>query len=265
MKATIKPLALTLLAPLAATFLLVGSAAANPVVTQFEGNPTCAVLMPDATDLIAYRIEDPTSDHFTDSLLNVSIDHYDDGTGSWFLDWAKNAPANCSIHGVKVKGGNGGFFYSYDPALGADTGLHGLANPSGKYAEVSHVDFCYSCTVVYEGCSHGYWKNHLDSWAATGYLPADLLAGAFSTAYVQTLIEGLNFGGGTGVDGATRNLFKQAVASLLNAAHPDVDFPLTVGQVVAGVNAALATGNRGVINGAADDLDINNNLGCPLN
>jgi hypothetical protein len=39
-----------------------------------------------------------------------------------------------------------------------------------------------------------------------------------------TLHEALSFTGGPGIEGAERLLLPQAVASLLNAAHPDVRF-----------------------------------------
>ncbi len=123
----------------------------------------------------------------------------------------------------------------------------------------------------FEGCSHGYWKNHIGSWSPTGYLPGDIVEDVFSSAAAipsvgnATLLEALNFGGGPGVEGAARNLLKQAVGSLLNAAHPDVAFPLTESAVIDMVNSALDTQNRQAILSLADDLDFDNNLGCPLN
>jgi len=123
----------------------------------------------------------------------------------------------------------------------------------------------------YLGCSHGYWKNHLGSWAATGYSPGQtvgsVFAGtiAFPSVAASTLQEALSFGGGPTVEDAARNLLRQAVGSLLNAAHPDVPFPRTVSEVISAVDAALATGNRQVILSLKGDLDTDNNLGCPLN
>jgi hypothetical protein len=122
-----------------------------------------------------------------------------------------------------------------------------------------------------EGCSHGYWKNHIGSWAPTGYSPGDIVENVFSSAAAipsvgeATLLQALNFGGGPGVEGAARNLLKQAVGSLLNAAHPDVDFPSTESEVIDMVNSALDTQNRQVMLSLAGDLDFDNNLGCPLN
>jgi hypothetical protein len=81
----------------------------------------------------------------------------------------------------------------------------------------------------------------------------------------RTLLEALNFKGGSTTTDAARILLRSAVAALLNAAHPNVDYPLTVAEVVSRVNAALATGNRSTILSLATTLDQYNNRGCPLN
>jgi hypothetical protein len=51
---------------------------------------------------------------------------------------------------------------------------------------------------------------------------------------------------------------------LLNSSSSGVDYPLTTAQVIAQVNAALATGDRDTILELATDLDRKNNGGCPL-
>ena len=80
-----------------------------------------------------------------------------------------------------------------------------------------------------------------------------------------SLIEALNFGGGGGVDGATRILLRAAVASLLNTAHGGVDFPRSTASVISNVDAALTSGERDTMLSLATSLDRDNNLGCPLN
>ena len=121
------------------------------------------------------------------------------------------------------------------------------------------------------GCSHGYWKNHLGSWDPTGYSPEDTVVSVFPSASSlpaianATLLEALRFGGGSGVEGAARNLMKQAVGTLLNAAHPSVAFPRTESSVINSVNTALGSSNRQTILSLAGDFDDDNNLGCPLN
>jgi hypothetical protein len=81
----------------------------------------------------------------------------------------------------------------------------------------------------------------------------------------RTLVQALNFKGGSGAQGAAQILLRAAVAALLNSAHPDVDYPRTTAEVIADVNAALASGNRSTMLALATELDDDNNLGCPLN
>lgn len=130
------------------------------------------------------------------------------------------------------------------------------------------LDFCYVEITGDEGCTPGYWKNHLDAWGGTGYSPNQLVStvftGANSAQASKTLLQALNFGGGPGVDGAEKILLRAAVASLLNAAHSGVDFSMTTAQVINQVNAALATDDRATILALATTLDAANNADCPL-
>jgi hypothetical protein len=121
-----------------------------------------------------------------------------------------------------------------------------------------------------EGCTPGFWKNHVESWAGTGFAPGQALSTVFSPAGLgslgsSTLLEALSFGGGSSLDEKKQILLRAAVASLLNAAHPDVDFDLTAAQVIASVNAALASNDKDTILALATSLDNENNSGCPLN
>ena len=73
----------------------------------------------------------------------------------------------------------------------------------------------------------------------------------------KTLLEVLSTGGG-GLDALGRH----AVAALLNSAPGAPDYPLTTAQVIAGFNAAFASGNY---ENQKNIFDRYNNLGCPLN
>jgi hypothetical protein len=121
-----------------------------------------------------------------------------------------------------------------------------------------------------EGCSHGYWKNHEDDWVATGYSPDQSVESVFgaAAAYPEvgsaTLMEALEFKGGGGEEGGARILLKQAVASLLNAAHPAVMFVASPAGVISTTDAALASGDRYTMTALGEDMDDDNNLGCPL-
>ena len=81
----------------------------------------------------------------------------------------------------------------------------------------------------------------------------------------RTLLQALNFDGGSSTTAAARILLRAAVSALLNAASPDVNYPLTTAEVIAQVNAALASNNRSTMLALASQLDSYNNLGCPLN
>jgi hypothetical protein len=121
-----------------------------------------------------------------------------------------------------------------------------------------------------EGCTPGYWKNHLGSWPPTGFSPNQALstvfsAGGLGTLASKTLVQALDFGGGSSLTEKKQILLRAAVASLLNAAHPDVDFGMTTADVIAAVNAALASNNKDTIVDLATKLDKANNAGCPLN
>ncbi len=75
----------------------------------------------------------------------------------------------------------------------------------------------------------------------------------------------LSFGGGRGPTGGAKILLREAVASLLNASHPGVDFPRTERRLISAVNNALASGDRETMIDLASLLEDDNNLRCPLN
>jgi hypothetical protein len=116
-----------------------------------------------------------------------------------------------------------------------------------------------------EGLSPGFWKNHTNVWGPAGLSPSQTLESVFDVPDSlgldnATLLDALNFGGGSGVAGAARTLLRQAVAAVLNARHPSVDYPRASSAVVSSVNAALAGGNRTTIQSLKDALDRDNNL-----
>ncbi len=122
-----------------------------------------------------------------------------------------------------------------------------------------------------EGCTPGYWKNHTDSWPPTGYSTGQTVQSVFSAAMAYpdqgsaSLLEALDFGGGPGVTGGVKVLLRAAVAALLDASHPGVDYPRTTASVISSVNTALASGSRDAMLTLANSLDADNNQGCPLN
>ena len=147
-------------------------------------------------------------------------------------------------------------------------------NPDSLLWEVAALRVCEPQVVEppgNEGCTPGYWKNHTRSWAGTGYTPGQTTGSVFSGASAfpslasQTLLQSLQGGGGPGTLGAAKILLRAAVAALLNAAHSGVDYPRTSAEIIADVNAALASNNRNTMLELASELDDDNNGGCPHN
>jgi hypothetical protein len=120
-----------------------------------------------------------------------------------------------------------------------------------------------------EGCTPGYWKNHAgllkrngkyqpDAWGPTGFATTDLYDATFGvvSSFGGNLLQALQRGGGGEIA-----LGRHAVAALLSAAHPDVDYDLTVAEVIALVQAAYASGD---FETAKNTLASFNEQGCPL-
>jgi hypothetical protein len=118
---------------------------------------------------------------------------------------------------------------------------------------------------AYEGLGHGFWKNDTDDWPA-GYSPDDLLGDVFTNAGDfglgnYTLLQTLGFQGGNELGDKARILLRNAVAAVLNAAHPDINYPLSLDDVIEEVNEALSSGDADIILGLEITLDEYNNLG----
>ena len=111
-----------------------------------------------------------------------------------------------------------------------------------------------------EGCTPGFWKNHPEVWVgfATGQTVGSVFTGFSSALSSLTLLQGLSTGGGGEIA-----LMRHAIAALLNAAHPSVDYPLTTAAIIAMVNAALASGDDDEIESLKDMLDRANNAHAP--
>lgn len=123
--------------------------------------------------------------------------------------------------------------------------------------------------VVCEGCTPGYWKQdqHLDSWAATGFSTKDTFNSVFKvTQYVRsngkpyTLLEVMRELNGN-ADPIATNLGFHAVAALLNAAHPSVNFGYTAGELIALFQKNYLSNPAGL----KDSLAMLNERACPLN
>jgi hypothetical protein len=103
----------------------------------------------------------------------------------------------------------------------------------------------------FEGCTPGYWKNHLSAWEPTGYGKFDDFDTTFGVDFFNpdiSLTQSLYLQGGQEM-----SLARQGTAALLNASHPNVDYPLSAAQVIALVQA-----------GDVSILEESNEAACPL-
>jgi hypothetical protein len=125
--------------------------------------------------------------------------------------------------------------------------------------ETSHNYVTKGCK--WEGCSHGFWKTHgrAWTWAPTGYYPTDDFDATFKCdafAHDVTLMQALWLG-----SSGLNALAREAVAALLNAAHPAVNYPLTVEAVIEKVQDAIESGDYET---AKSEFAAYNSLGSPL-
>lgn len=122
--------------------------------------------------------------------------------------------------------------------------------------ESNETDLTWDCgqweIPTGSSCTPGYWKNHEEDWPATGYSLSDDFDTVFGTDYFnpdKTLYQALWTGGG-----GLYRLGRHGTAALLNAAHPDVSYPLTVAEVIEAVQEEWT-----------DMLaDYNEDFPCPL-
>lgn len=270
----------------------VGALAIIDVEAQDRGyTPDCTIN--DVTGTLATTGNvNPQTDHFTDGTLDVDLDIYQLGQGgAWFLDWLNNTHPGVRIYSVFVDSAHGGYLYQYDGESASDNGLHAqAAGQSSNWGEIQNIAFCYlkengNGSADYEGCTLGYWGAtrggpdangskggevvHQASWdEIAAYDTATALSEAgFIGAPVgdDTLLTALRYKGGPTLEDKKNLLLKQAVAALLSAAHPDVNYPLVEAEIVDAVNAALASDDQGTILDLQETLNVYNNYGCPLN
>lgn len=119
-----------------------------------------------------------------------------------------------------------------------------------------------------EGLSHGYWKNHLSDWP-DGYTPSMLVDDVFENAslYIpatDTLLDALQYKGGDDLVGGAQILLRNAVASVLNAHHPNINYPILEADLIGEVNEALGSQNRDTMLSLEGILNDYNNVGADL-
>jgi hypothetical protein len=115
-----------------ALFTVLPATATHVNPTLVAGNASCPA---GTTEL---KVEPVTDGTFSDGTLTVTIDVRDTAAGQVF-DWT----SNIGVDAVIAKGGPNSNVYTYSPESTGDTGLHAPTNPSGKFAGLSHISFCY--------------------------------------------------------------------------------------------------------------------------
>jgi hypothetical protein len=121
--------------------------------------------------------------------------------------------------------------------------------------------------VTGQGCDEAFWASHTSAWVT--YTTDQDLDTVFDPANFPTsfgnnsLLEALAFVDGGGVSGARDLLAREAVAALLNAAHPSIDYPYTEAEIIALVDAAFDANDETGMRDLAAELSGYNDLGCP--
>ena len=112
-----------------------------------------------------------------------------------------------------------------------------------------------------EGCTPGYWKNHVEAWGCTGYGPDDNYATVFGVSptfpATKTLMMALKLGGG-----GEYALARHAVAAILNAGCASVEFGYSQAAVISMVQEAY---NTDTFEAIKNSFVYQNEAGCPLN
>lgn len=147
----------------------------------------------------------------------------------------------------------------------------GYESCDGKTCKKVCIDKCENEVVEFclrkkqqsggtQGCTPGYWKNHTHKWPSEypKHADFDTVFGVNAFHPNITLYTAVKQGGG-----GVKALGRHAVAALLNAANPHVNYGMTPQEVIALVQAALAPG--GDVEGTKNLLCKLNERGCPLN
>jgi hypothetical protein len=140
--------------------------------------------------------------------------------------------------------------------------MFNAAFPGGNYVELTatfvelNAGTCpFGGPAPSEGCSHGFWKNHSESWPAQ-YSPNAQFSSVFENAFPgMSLMDVLEQGGG-----GLNALGRQLVAALLNAATIE-DFPLTTAQIISMFNEVFPGGDYQELKDTLEEL---NEGDCPF-
>lgn len=168
------------------------------------------------------------------------------------------------------------FRFVLDPSVtnyGIALGKVDLAFKGGQYdRDKANVcgPVCATPPSEPQGCTPGFWKNDgKHGWInwPTGVQSTDAIPSLFTgiNHYTgTTLLQALNFPGGKDLNGARQILLRAAVAAMLNAKSSEVNYPRSEADIRSAVVAAVNGTSRAAMLALAESLDLDNNLGCPL-
>jgi hypothetical protein len=213
--------------------------------------PTSVFAKTGTKDGYTFTVPDDYESWMCDPSDKVSVSGVPDGWWVQFRFGDANTGEFLGIQWVQSTGGSISVKFPYEGRTGyffTTFLIHEFRDGqwSTSYTQKWHV----TC-IPADGCSPGYWKKHLDDWPPTGYSPGDDFDDTFDVGYFDpdiTLDDAVNLGGG-----GVKKVARHGTAALLNAAHPVLDYPFTVAEVIAFVKD--------------QDVDIlakANELGCEI-
>jgi hypothetical protein len=128
-----------------------------------------------------------------------------------------------------------------------------------------------------QGCSHGFWKNHAQVWPSAYSSDPEIgsvftMGPAYAAISNKKFSEALAFTGGPSLVDMAGILMRDAVAAVLNASDPTINYPIgTPAGVISDVNTALANGaaaatvtaGRNILEAQKNILSAYNEGSCP--
>ena len=172
------------------------------------------------------------------------------------------------INGSFVQQETGTLIAGSPTFVGLGSGTYQLTVSKGGTCTQSITVYLYCEIIGKQGCGPGYWKNNPLAWTTTNYSPTQTVESVFNVPDAfglddTTLIQVLQSSGGSSLAGTAMSLLRAGTTALLNAYHPQVNYPLTTAQIISSVNSALL-GSKNGMQSLIKTLDKYNNSKCPL-